>query len=276
MTLNEVEVQNDDSTDKSWLTDSGKKVCPTCGGEYTQIAQHWSTSDCVYPKLSGRRREIIKGLLVGDGHLEIRDNRNSRIEASSINAKFLEWLSNEFGIFSNSICIKKTKEQSMDSIEKLNGKRGKVENYHTIYYFRTASLPELKEFEHWYPDGQSILPQYTVLTPMMAKIWYVSDGSVLWNDGNCGCVTFTTSTQDLEQIKGMFENCGFEGYTYDGSSHSGGSTLVLKKDDSHRFLEWIGEPIDGFEYKWELEDRERYDELKEDCYDNYDNYGVDK
>lgn len=263
-------------TDKSWLTTDGKTICPTCDGEYSSIASHWSKSDCFYPKITNRQREIIKGLLVGDGSLDIRDNKNSRVRVTSINGEFLGWLSDEFGIFSNSIHIKRTKEQSMDKIEKFHGENGNIENYHTIYRFQTTSLPELKEFEHWYPDRQSTLPQYTVLTPMMAKIWYVSDGSVSWADGNYGCVRFHTRTQDLQQMKDMFESCGFGGRTYDASSNDGSSTLVLKKEDSRRFLEWIGESISGFEYKFEVEDRDKYDQLKEDCYDNYDNYEVEQ
>jgi hypothetical protein len=40
-------------------------------------------------------------------------------------------------------------------------------------------------------------------------------------------------------------------------------------DETERLVEWMGDPLPGFEYKWALDSREQYHELKEQAYDEH-------
>jgi hypothetical protein len=42
------------------------------------------------------------------------------------------------------------------------------------------------------------------------------------------------------------------------------STTAIQQSSS--FLDWMGNPPPGFEYKWVLDSRERYDRLKAQAY----------
>ena len=66
-----------------------KEVCPLCGGQYSQLATHWSRSkDCSVPDLSGWQREVITGLLMGDGSVVV-PNKNPSLHVKMITEDFL-------------------------------------------------------------------------------------------------------------------------------------------------------------------------------------------
>ena len=53
------------------IVDNRGGVCNQCETEYQSLAQHWSMSQsCDYPPLSEHQREIVRGLMLGDGSLD--------------------------------------------------------------------------------------------------------------------------------------------------------------------------------------------------------------
>ena len=57
---------------------------------FSSLAMHWYHESCPYPELGSRRREILTGLLLGDGSIpEVPGNHSFRLPM--INRRFLEW-----------------------------------------------------------------------------------------------------------------------------------------------------------------------------------------
>ena len=56
------------------IVDQRGGVCDQCGEDYRSLSQHWSLSQtCDYRSLSDHQREIVRGLLLGDGTLEANE-----------------------------------------------------------------------------------------------------------------------------------------------------------------------------------------------------------
>lgn len=56
-----------------------------------------------------------------------------------------------------------------------------------------------------------------------------------------------------KQAQELIEDSGFE-------VRKQNSQLIMTLDETEKFLEWMGEPIPGYEYKWENKNYMRYKE----------------
>lgn len=69
------------------------------------------------------------------------------------------------------------------------------------------------------------------------------------------CIKCTNEAPRSEQLVELFADAGFDvRYTTD--------KIVFKRSETPEFLDWMGDPPPGFEYKWVYDDRERYEALK--------------
>lgn len=108
------------------------------------------------------------------------------------------------------------------------------------------------------------------LSPTKVKFWYVSDGYL--DVGRWGRPRIEIKTRNekdrVEYLVDLFEEVGF-------SPVFRRNELRFTCDDTERLVEWMGDYPPGFEYKWELDSRERYRELKQRAYEEYTTQTVD-
>lgn len=212
--------------------------CESCEGSFESLPLHWSLSSCDYPELSDYQKDILIGVLMGDGSVIVPEHRNEGyLTVSVVEDEFLDWLFDELGWL---VEAKRYEEPDKD-----------------IHSLRTLSHPFITDLRSWYDTGRKRYPGGLELNSTIAKMWYVTDGGLSWN-GERQCIVSISCENELRRgdfLRDLFRQVGFEV----GMSHG---MIRFKNGHGERFLEWIGEPVPGFEYKWKSEDRELYDSVK--------------
>lgn len=232
--------------------------CPQCGTEFEKLGTHWSRGSCDYPKPSSEFQEVLTGIYMGDGNLATHHSNNPYMRLNNVNKVFLEYLDSKLGWLTTGVRLKKTADQSAQQrLERdEDGWTVNPENYNAIYGTRTRRLPYFRKYEQWTSTGQKRYPDSLELTPTIAKFWYVSDGTINWMRKYSARLVFACrNEQDRPDfIQDLFVKAGFE---VKPNKHM----FYLDVEESSRFLQWLGSPVPGFEYKWEIESRKRYDKL---------------
>lgn len=239
-------------------------LCPNCEDyEGDWIGSHWQRSkSCSYPEPTQYQKEILTGMLMGDGYIDT-SNKSPRMKLDMINKKFLEWFDQEMGIFTTGVRLNRTAAESFSNMENADFiTPTRVENYHDVHRLYTRSIPWLQTLERWYNSGSKRFPDNLSLTPEIAKIWYVSDGGLYMGNVQSGYAEIYTSNESDrgDYLEDLFQKVGF-----DVKFSSG--TIRFSTNETQDFLDWIGSPPPGFEYKWEIDDFDEYRRLKERAYD---------
>lgn len=239
-------------------TESG--TCPSCGRVFERLGTHWARSDCEYPTPSAETDEILTGIFMGDGNLASHDSENPYLRWNNINKRFMDFLHDKLKPITTSVKVHKTAKESHEYNEKREDKDWTVnpENYNDIYLTRTRRLPYFQKFKDWYTESGKRFPETLELTPLITKYWYVCDGTVNWMRDYSAKVQFTSrNEQDREQfIIDLFDQAGF---TVKRNQHM----YYLSVRESESILDWMGDPLPGFEYKWEIDSRTKYEQKKE-------------
>lgn len=201
-------------------------------------------------------REVIKGCLLGDGSLDL-GSTNACLRMSMANEAFLNWLGQTYlePIVAD-ISHTRTPEKGAKKARKSGFRpNAKAENYSHIYQIRTYRLSSLTDMRNkWYPNGKKRFPDDLELTPLSAKIWYCGDGGINISKCTCG-ITSKNEKERGSYLEQLFQEKGFN------VRYNNKETIRLGKESSS-FLEWTGQAPKGFEYKWELQDRDTYQKLK--------------
>lgn len=115
------------------------------------------------------QRDILIGLLLGDGCLEVLpkgDSARLKLEYSGKQKAYVDWLYETFQSWTHS----KPKQ-------KITHAFGKT---YTKYWFTTLSSPIFKEyFDLFYRDHRKVIPSTIgeLLTPIGLAVWFMDDGS---------------------------------------------------------------------------------------------------
>jgi len=238
---------------------TNKTICPECGDEYDTISLHWAYNGSHRPDLTENQKEIVTGLLMGDGWLDTQ-SKNARLLVESISSNYLDHLYSNFGILSNRVFKVMSAKESANK-NKQNGfsPNAKEENYSDVYRFSTVSHPNLDNFD-WYKEEKKVWPSDINLSPTTLKHWYVCDGcfhssentqyiSISLNNeiGNDRKITSYFNGADIPTPSNYttFErDCGRKDYS-----------LQFTRSDSEKLFEYMGDPLPDFEYKWPEEYR---------------------
>lgn len=119
--------------------------------------------------LTKYQREILIGLLLGDGCLEVLpkgDSARLKVEYTSKQKTYIDWL---YEIFRSWVRNKPKR--------KITHAFGKT---YTKYWFTTLSSPIFKEyFDLFYRNHRKIIPRTIgqLLTPIGFAVWFMDDGS---------------------------------------------------------------------------------------------------
>jgi len=247
---------------------NGDVLCEQCGNEYSLIGGHWSKSQsCIHPRIPESMMELIEGWMLGDGDVNW-SGKNPSVRFSNTNLKQLAWLQRELGWLATTVRQTKTAEEAARNARE-SGFRPDADaaDYRDYYRLNTRRHPQFNRFRHFGKRSKDEQTNPCInLTKRGLKAWYIGDGTVSINDGHVQWGTRDTSVSN-DFWRGLLEEHGFSPSIstteYDDYMKK---TIRLSTDDSHEFLEWLGDPPSGFEYKWELDDRERYERLYQDAY----------
>jgi len=94
-----------------------EKVCNQCGNEYQLIGGHWSqSSDCSHPSFTQHQKEIIIGLLMGDGWIDRHGNKNPYLKCEMVSENYLQHIDKNFGVFGNGVSMRMTAAESAEKV----------------------------------------------------------------------------------------------------------------------------------------------------------------
>lgn len=234
------------------------QTCKECGDSFSRIGSHWYYNPDHRPPLTDEQKEIISGVLMGDGWIHTQDYTPS-LQIKSVTPEYLSWLDSKFGTLGTSVRLsitaKENAQKSRDSDFSPNANR---EDYSDVYKWNTRCHPELEEFESWYDSGEKVWPKDLELTPMVLKNLYVCDGT-FDNNGTSFRILISCSNEknNKEKVDSIFSNAGFEignwkvGDSYvDKYPNKKNVKIEFTANTTSEMFEYMGKPIPGFEYKW--------------------------
>lgn len=124
-------------------------------------------------KLSDYQKEILIGLLLGDGHLETQNQGRTyrlKIEHTYWQKEYTDWL---YQVFKDWVLTPpQEKEQTVNS------------NLYKKYWFSTVSHGAFRFYaQQFYDNRHKILPKliHKWLSPVAMAIWFMDDGSLKSN-----------------------------------------------------------------------------------------------
>lgn len=242
-------------------------VCPSCNNEFERLGLHWWHGTCPYPELTRIQRELVEGLLMGDGSIPAPSGGDNCIfHVPMINRRFLQWYDTQMGVLTTGVKRKKTASQLASNNRRTGfSPNANAENYHDMYTVWSRTNPYFDETrQRWYMDGSKRFPNDLELTPTLTKLWYASDGYL--DVGRWGRPRIEIKCRNEHEraafLIQLFEEAGF-------SPVFRRHELRFTCDDTERLVKWMGDPLPGFEYKWEIGSIDRYHELKERAYTEY-------
>lgn len=238
--------------------------CPNCREEFQRLGMHWWHGTCPYPELDQVTREMLTGLLMGDGSVP-RSAYNSIFRLPMINRRFLEWFDGEVGILTTGVSLKKTAAELADNNRRTGfSPNARTENYHDMYSVWTRPHPFIETLREWYATGRKRFPTDLELTPTITTFWYLCDGYLDIDEWNSPRIEIKNRTEKDRKsyLTSLFRRQGFDP-VYRRSE------LVFGRSDTERLVDWMGPPPPGFEYKWAIDSIVRYRKLKRRAYTEY-------
>jgi len=236
-----------------------KTACPECGNEYEALGIHWSRSSCSAPELTERQKEIVVGLLMGDGSLN-RGSKNPLIQVKMISPNYLEYLDDIFGCLSTGVTLVQTAaESAKDCRDRGFRPNAAEENYSDKYLWNTRRLQELHEF-NWYKTGKKVWPEWIPMTPTVLKHWYVGDGCFdNKNTSHHIQISMSDEIKNTDKVDNYFERMNLptpSNYAISERKDGGKKCdAEFTRSASEELFEYMGEPLPDFEYKWPEEYR---------------------
>lgn len=121
-------------------------------------------------KLTKLQREIIIGLMLGDGHLETQNNGKTyrlKVEYGERQKSYIDWIWNIFKEWTRTSPQLKSKKSQSGKIIK-------------SYYFNTYSHNAFRFYGHqFYHEKTKIIPKIIgkLLSPLSIAVWFMDDGS---------------------------------------------------------------------------------------------------
>jgi len=207
-----------------------------------------------YHQLSDYFKQVLDGLLLGDGSLAKPKslNSNSCYQHTDKHKNYIEWLRQQF-IDEGLECGK--------IYEKVNEKGFKPGSI--AFYFSTRKYPCLTEQYHrWYRNGKKIIPKDLKLTPTVVLHWYIGDGSLIKPSKGKPFIHFATNCFTFEEVNFLVEQLnklGLKAYLRTGTEYKTKKKfpyIALSVKSTQDFFDFVGscpKPIkQDYGYKWGL------------------------
>jgi len=197
-----------------------------------------------YLDLSDKLSDLLEGELLGDGYIRMPGSRSAQYTHSSKYGEYLIWLSKTFA------------DLGLEQVGKINRYWSEKDNA-LGYRYASKSYPELVPTrQRWYPNGRKIVPKDLILTPIMARQWFIGDGSLHNQTKKRSDINFSTNDFDKASIDYLLKELRGNGFkvNYWPSDNKIGMSAHSVID----FLDYIGPcPIDCYQYKWNYQDNRK-------------------
>jgi hypothetical protein len=241
--------------------------CPFCDSisDYSNIGNHWRQS-CGYPEPDSEG--VFDGLFMGDGTLKHNHNQSDRlgnqsIEVVSINKDFIEHLYEDYSPFFTKPSIRRSAEDSASqAVESDVVSSPEGSTFRTQYRIVSRAIPFFNRYDSWKTSNGKRWPDDIEFVPETLRYLYVADGGLSWNKDSTSVraqITSSNEPKQMKRLRDMLNNMGIDCSTYT-------DRIMIKPSSTNEFLDYIGEPVPGFEYKWEINNLERYEELYRNVY----------
>ena len=235
------------------------RICPGCGGEFSQIGQHWAMSSCDHPKMSEKQKDTLRGLLMGDGNIPVtQERKNYYLIVKMISKPYLKHLSDVcFPVLSNEVRLEQTAAESARGARKSGFSPGAdPEDYSDIFALGITAHPWINNLTDWYSTGEKVFPPELELTPTVLKHWYCCDGSLDRSDNSpIAEISLCNEEGNKEKIKEIFCSVGFKNLKWcvnERKRRSGRRVKVrFNREETKDLFGYMGSPPPGFRYKWE-------------------------
>jgi recombination protein RecA len=192
-------------------------------------------------KLTQNQREILVGLMLGDGHLETQNNGKTfrlKIGHSTAQTKYVNWLYKQFEEW----VLTPPQEKQVAT----GGK------HFVNIWFNTISHASFRFYgQQFYRDGKKVVPKMInkLLTPKSLAIWFMDDGSLKSKEHKALILnTQCFSKSDIEKLqKTLMRNWGVESQQ---RKQSDGIQLLIAGDSAIKFAKIIiPDLLPEFNYK---------------------------
>lgn len=153
-------------------------------------------------KLTDEQREILIGTMLGDGHLETKNNGRTyrlKIEHTILQRSYVEWFYKKFQDWVITAPVVRSRAITFRGQTKACDRIG----------FATISTGSLRFYaKQFYKNGKKIVPKliHRWVTPKVLAVWYMDDGSIKSNHHKTVFLnTHNFTDQDLELLQKVFE-----------------------------------------------------------------------
>ena len=211
----------------------------------------WHKVSSIIIDMTEEMNDILNGAMLGDGHLR-RYGINANFYYGSKSYQHVKYVCDPF-----------MKYCAGQGISYRNRYDKRTDKHYEYYEFSTIASPTFTEAHNrWYQNGIKNIPHDIILSPLICKIWYIGDGSLISNP-SCNSqrlMLYTNCFQkdDLENIilpqLNIFEPilCRMNKNKDDGTGYA---IAIYKKENIIKFLEFIGScPFDDYYYKWDVKE----------------------
>lgn len=223
--------------------------CPECGESFKALGIHWRKGGCNHPPFTKEQDEIITGLVMGDGCINLT-TKTPRLQINMTSKEYLIHLDDIFGILSTGVTLHQTaKERANQNNESGFHPDADEKNYKDAYWLQTRSHPGLSKFADWYESGKKVWPDDIELSPTVLKHWFVGDGSWHNTSGqNYIRIAMSNEKENVEKVSQYFTDCGLPQPNFQTNGEYCAASFTVS--ESVELWEYMGEPLPGFEYKW--------------------------
>lgn len=200
------------------------KFCPDCNIRQGSMGNHWLYTECKPPSLTKLQRNIITGIMMGDGSIN-PGTKAPKVQCEMKSYEYLNYIDRE--LYPYSTGVKKTED---------------------AWYWSSVCHESMREFDSWYCgiDRNKVFPENIELTPEVLKHWYCCDGGILnyESPNNQFYIASLNEMENKEKVGNYFDRAGLpREYWIDHK-------IVFSIEDSKQIFKYIGKPTPGFEYKW--------------------------
>ena len=193
--------------------------------------------------------EVLRGALLGDGYMR-KPAVNANFSYSSKSFQHVDYVCKHFINYASNEYIKYRKRYDK-----------RTDKFYEVYEYNSIASPTFTvEYNKWYFDGIKHIPTDLKLTPLMCKVWYLGDGSLI-NYKNCNSQRLMLYTNGfnkkelediiLPQLKHF--NAVLQKMNKEKMDDTGYAIRIGAKEDIIKFIEYIGKcPFEDYAYKWNV------------------------
>ena len=199
--------------------------------------------------------ETMDGLIISDGSISNKDGQiYHRFSIASSQEEFMNYCRNKL------LCLNPSEVSGREALGYARNKGYEK----SAYGFSTSFHPDItKQRIRWYINGKKIIPNDIRITPLMLKMWYYGDGSIV-NDKISNTCTLRLSTDGFTSqevnflIQQLELQIGIKSVNADGR-------IRLRTESISKFFSYIGRKpeILCYSYKFDIDEWRFWRSMKE-------------